>query len=88
MILKMLGKTQIHRQTKKVKLSKALDLNSDKGSYVRSKFNPEGQVTPLTNQESLITLSEADSLIALPEKSKKLSAGDLVNVLLINRVSN
>ena len=88
MILKMLGKTQIHRQVKKVKLSKALDLNSDKGSYVRAKFNPEGQVTPLTNQESLITLSEADSLIALPEKSKKLSAGDLVNVLLINRVSN
>ena len=88
MILKMLGKTQIHRQTKKVKLSKALDLNSDKGSYVRAKFNAEGQVTPLTNQESLITLSEADSLIALPEKSKKLSAGDLVNVLLINRVSN
>jgi len=87
-ILKMLGKTQIHRQTKKVKLSKALDLNSDKGSYVRAKFIAEGQVTPLTNQESLITLSEADSLIALPEKSKKLSAGDLVNVLLINRVSN
>jgi len=87
-ILKMLGKTQIHRQTKKVKLSKTLDLNSDKGSYVRSKFNAEGQVTPLTNQESLITLSEADSLIALPEKSKKLSTGDLVNVLLINRVSN
>jgi molybdopterin biosynthesis enzyme len=88
MILKMLGKTQIHRQTKKVKLSKALDLNSDKGSYVRAKFIAEGQVTPLTNQESLITLSEADSLIALPEKSKKLTAGDLVNVLMINRVSN
>ena len=88
MILKMLGKTQIHRQTKKVKLSKVLDLNSDKDSYVRAKFNAEGQVTPLTNQESLITLSEADSLIALPEKSKKLTAGDLVNVLMINRVSN
>jgi hypothetical protein len=27
-------------------------------------------------------------LIALPEKSKKLTAGDLVNVLMINRVSN
>ena len=88
MILKMLAKTQIHRHNKKVKLSSALDLNSDKATYVRAKFNAEGQVTPLANQESLITLSEADCLIALPEKSKKLSAGDLVNLLMTNRVSN
>jgi len=76
MILKMLARTQIHRQNKKVKLSKALVLNSDKATYVRAKLNAEGQVTPLANQESLATISDADCLIALPEKSKKLSAGD------------
>jgi molybdopterin molybdotransferase len=88
MILKMLAKTQIYRQSKKLKLSKALPLTSDKASYVRAKFNKEGEVTPLGNQESLTTLSDADCLIALPEKNKKLSAGDLVEILMINRVSN
>ena len=88
MILKMLAKTQIYRQSKKLKLSKALALTSDKASYVRAKFNKEGEVTPLGNQESLTTLSDADCLIALPEKNKKLSAGDLVEILMINRVSN
>ena len=88
MILKMLAKTQIYRQSKKLKLSKALDLTSDKASYVRAKFNKDGEVTPLGNQESLTTLSDADCLIALPEKNKKLSAGDLVEILMINRVSN
>ena len=88
MILKMLARTQIHRQNKKVKLSKALVLNSDKATYIRAKLNAEGQVTPLANQESLATISDADCLIALPEKSKKLSAGDLVDLVMINRVSN
>jgi molybdopterin molybdotransferase len=88
MILKMLARTQIHRQNKKVKLSKALVLNSDKATYIRAKLNAEGQVTPLANQESLATISDADCLIALPEKNKKLSAGDLVDLVMINRVSN
>jgi molybdopterin biosynthesis enzyme len=88
MILKMLAKTQIYRQSKKLKLSKALALTSDKASYVRAKFNKDGEVTPLGNQESLTTLSDADCLIVLPEKNKKLSAGDLVEILMINRVSN
>jgi molybdopterin biosynthesis enzyme len=88
MILKMLAKTQIYRQSKKLKLSKALALTSDKASYVRAKFNKDGEVTPLGNQESLTTLSDADCLIALPEKNKTLSAGDLVEILMINRVSN
>ena len=87
-ILKILARTQIHRKNKKVKLSKALVSNSDKASYVRAKFNKEGEVTPLANQESLATISDADCLIALPEKSKKLSAGDLVDLVMINRVSN
>ena len=88
MILKMLARTQIHRQNKKVKLSKDLVSNSDKATYIRAKLNAEGQVTPLANQESLATISDADCLIALPEKSKKLSAGDLVDLVMINRVSN
>jgi molybdopterin biosynthesis enzyme len=88
MILKMLAKTQIYRQSKKLKLSNTLALTSDKASYVRAKFNKDGEVTPLGDQESLTTLSDADCLIALPEKNKKLSAGDLVEILMINRVSN
>jgi len=88
MILKMLAKTQIYRQNKKVKLSKALSVDSDKATYIRAKLNAEGEATPLANQPSLTTLSDADCLIALPVKSKKLSAGDLVNLIMINRVRN
>ena len=72
MILKMLARTQIHRQNKKVKLSKTLVSNSDKATYIRAKLNAEGQVTPLANQESLATISGADCLIASPFHNKKV----------------
>lgn len=88
MILKMLARTQIQRPGKKIKLSKAITPNSNKASYIRAKITSDGQVMPLTNQESLNTLSDADCLIVLKENSKKMSAGDVADLLMINRVGN
>jgi molybdopterin biosynthesis enzyme len=85
MILKMLAISEINRTTKKVKLSKEINLESDKANYLRGKLNDDGQVEPLTNQELIATLSKANCLITLGEKDKNLKAGDLVNIIMINQ---
>ena len=84
MILKMLAISEINRTTKKVKLSKEINVESDKAKYLRGKLNDDGQVEPLTNQELIATLSKANCLITLGEKDKNLKAGDLVNIIMIN----
>jgi molybdopterin biosynthesis enzyme len=85
MILKMLAISEINRTTKKVKLSKEINVESDKANYLRGKLNDDGQVEPLTNQELIATLSKANCLITLGEKDKNLKAGDLVNIIMINQ---
>ncbi len=83
MILKMLANNEINRPSKKVKLSKQINLEEGKANYIRGKLNNDGSVEPLENQGSIATLSLADCLITLGEKDKKVSSGDLVNIVLI-----
>jgi molybdopterin biosynthesis enzyme len=52
--------------------------------FLRGFLNEDGQVSALADQDSLITLSMANCLIEINEKSQKLSAGDQVNILMIN----
>lgn len=85
MILKMLAISEINRTTKKVKLSKEINLESDKANYLRGKLHNDGQVEPLANQELIATLSKANCLITLGEKDKNLKVGDLVNIIKINQ---
>jgi molybdopterin biosynthesis enzyme len=85
MILKMLAINEINRTTKKVKLSKEINLEADKANYLRGKLNDDGQVEPLANQELIETLSKANCLITLGEKDKNLKVGDLVNIIMINQ---
>jgi molybdopterin biosynthesis enzyme len=84
MIIKMLTGASSDRKNKKVKLSKALTSESGKVQFLRGFLNEEGQVAPLADQDSLITLSMANCLIEINEKSEKLSAGDQVNILMVN----
>jgi molybdopterin biosynthesis enzyme len=88
MILKMLAKSEVSRPTKKLKLSKSVESNSGKATYVRAKLTTSGEVDPLAEQASLVTLANADCLIELSEKNQKLKSGDLVTVIMINRVDN
>ena len=69
----------------KIKLSKAISIVSGKMQYVRANINSDGQVTPLSDQESITTLSFTDCLVLVNEKDEKLSSGDLVNVMMINQ---
>jgi molybdopterin biosynthesis enzyme len=85
MILKMLAMSDINRETSKLKLTKNIIPIQEKANYIRGKINSNGSVEPLENQESISTLSIADCLITLGEKDKKLSAGDAVNVIMINQ---
>lgn len=84
MVLKMLAMSEINRATKKLKLNKDINPVQEKANYIRGKINSDGSVEPLENQELISTLSLADCLITLGEKDKKLSAGDSVNVIMIN----
>ena len=84
MIIKMLTGFISDRKSKKVKLSKALTSESGKAQFLRGFLNEDGQVSALADQDSLITLSMANCLIEINEKSQKLSAGDQVNILMIN----
>ncbi len=85
LILKMLARQVIQRPMKKIKLSKAISSEPGKMQYVRASINSDGQVTPLSNQESITTLSSTDCLVLVNEKDEKLSSGDLVNVMMINQ---
>ena len=85
MVLKMLAMSEINRATKKLKLNKDVNPVPEKANYIRGKINSDGSVEPLENQELISTLSLADCLITLGEKDKKLSAGDSVNVIMINQ---
>jgi len=85
MILKMLAINEINRSTRKAKLSKEINLQSDKANYLRGKLHDDGQVEPLANQELIATLSKANCLITLGEKDKNLKVGDLVNIIMINQ---
>jgi len=85
MVLKMLAMSEINRATKRLKLNKDINPVQEKANYIRGKINSDGSVEPLENQELISTLSLADCLITLGEKDKKLSAGDSVNVIMINQ---
>ena len=53
MILKMSGKTDIYRTTKKVKLSKTITSSSGKSRYLRAVINSDDQAVAFEDQNSL-----------------------------------
>jgi molybdopterin biosynthesis enzyme len=84
MILKMSGKTDIYRTTRKVKLSKTITPGSGKSRYLRAVINSDDQAVALEDQNSLTSISSSTCLISLNEKAEKVSAGELVEVVIIN----
>jgi len=85
MITKMLTGVSTDKPNKKVTLTKSVTSPSGVASYIRGELNADGQVSPLANQESLMTLSKANCLITLGEKEEKLNSGDSVNILKLNQ---
>ena len=85
MITKMLTGVSTDKPNKKVKLTESVTSPSGVASYIRGELNADGQVSPLANQESLMTLSKANCLITLGENEEKLNSGDSVNILKLNQ---
>ena len=85
MILKMLAINEINRPSKKVKLTKEINIEQGRANYIRGVITETGSVEPLSDQESITTLSQANCLITLGEKDSKFKVGDLVNVIMINQ---
>jgi molybdopterin biosynthesis enzyme len=86
MIRTMLGTANIHRPSVKAKLDKSLSSTGGFRSYVRALLSEDGKsVSPLSSQDEQATLSDANSLIAVPEGVTDLKAGDEVTVVVLER---
>ena len=86
MIRTMLGAATIHRPSVKAKLEKAIKSTGGMRTYIRAVLSEDGKsVAPLSGQEELSTLSDANAFIAVSEKDVNLSAGDNVTVVILER---
>jgi molybdopterin biosynthesis enzyme len=83
MILKMLGYRSIYRNSKKMKLDFEVVGTEGKANYVRGKVGSEKEITLLSNQSSISTISTTDCLIYLPEKTEKLGKGESAEVIFL-----
>ncbi|CAB4579410.1 unannotated protein [freshwater metagenome] len=83
MILKMLGYRSIYRNSKKMKLDFEVIGTEGKANYIRGKVGSEKEITLLSNQSSISTISSTDCLIYLPEKTEKLGKGESAEVIFL-----
>jgi molybdopterin biosynthesis enzyme len=83
MILKMLGYRSIYRNSKKMKLDFEVVGTEGKANYIRGKVGSEKEITLLSNQSSISTISSTDCLIYLPEKTEKLGKGESAEVIFL-----
>jgi molybdopterin biosynthesis enzyme len=90
MIKRMLGATSLYRPTLKAKISKAVESPIGKTSLIRATLGPDKgaknrEVQPLSHQDEIFTLSDAQCLIAIPSDSPGALAGEVVDVALLDR---
>jgi molybdopterin biosynthesis enzyme len=83
-ILKMLGHRSIYRSSKKLKMVEDVIGTTNEANYLRAKLNDNSDVNILKNQSDLATISAANCLIYLPEKSEKISKGESAEVILLH----
>jgi molybdopterin biosynthesis enzyme len=78
----MLGISDIYRQTKKVKLSKQITSEAGKSRYLRAVINSDGHAVALEDQNLLTSISSSTCLISINEKTEKVGAGELVDLVI------
>lgn len=83
-ILKMLGHRSIYRSSKKLKMVEDVIGTINEANYLRAKLNGNSDVNVLKNQSDIATISAANCLIYLPEKSEKISKGESAEVILLH----
>jgi len=87
MIRTMLGAANIHRTVLKAKLTANVESPIGFTSLVRASLEQKDSltVTPLTEQETLATLSDAQGLIAIASDSPGATKGEIVDVMVLER---
>lgn len=89
MIRTMLGAVNIHRSILTAELTTSIESKVGYTSLVRATFDTDrgGQlkVTPLPDQDLLLTLSDAQGLIAIPADSAGAKSGEIVDVMVLER---
>jgi molybdopterin biosynthesis enzyme len=90
MIRKMAGAPNIFRNQLKAKLKSSIDAIAGESGYIRALLTSENGVVavPLDVQGDLVSLSDANAFIIVPEDSQSLKAGDVVDVMVLDRSSN
>ena len=87
MIRTMLGAANIHRTVLKAKLTEKIESPIGATSLIRASLDQVGSltVTPLDEQETLATLSDAQGLIAIAADSPGAVKGEIVDVMVLER---
>lgn len=87
MIRTMLGAANIHRTILKAKLTENIESPIGATSLVRASLDQADAltVTPLRDQETLATLSDAQGLIAIAADSPGAVKGEIVDVMVLER---
>ncbi len=86
MIRTMLGSSNIHRPSVKARLERPIGSAHGSRTYLRAFLSEDGlSVRALPDQEDLVTLSDANALIAVPESEVGLDAGAEVTVVVLRR---
>ena len=90
MIRKMAGAPNIFRNQLKAKLKSSITATPGESGFIRALLSSENGViaTPLEGQSDLVSLSDANSFIIVPENSGGFKAGEVVDVMVLDRSSN
>lgn len=88
MIRTMLGAPNVFRNVISLKLVGRIDSPAGQTSFIRATIESDGTVTALSSQSDLVSLSDATGLIVVPEKITHYSAGEIVNVMILERSNN
>ena len=90
MIRKMAGAPNIFRNQLKAKLKSSITAVPGESSFIRALLSSENGViaTPLEEQSDLVSLSDANAFIIVPEKSGGMKVGEVVDVMVLDRSSN
>jgi molybdopterin biosynthesis enzyme len=90
MIRKMAGAPNIFRNQLKAKLKSSISATPGESGYIRALLTSENGVVavPLEVQGDLVSLSDANAFIIVPENSQSIKAGDVVDVMVLDRSSN
>lgn len=88
MIRKMMGLLDIHRPTVKANLTKDLVSTVDENEFflaVLEKIDGKNFVTPLEEQESMVSLSQANALLVISAEAQSAVKDSLVEVVMLER---